>query len=75
MPNQGGNNNPEGIGGKSGKVCQVDNINLTIDEDKPKGGTSPSYIAKRLKRDNPELFSKVASGRFIFIPGYQVGTP
>ena len=29
---------------------------------KPKGGTSPTYAIKRLKRDNPDLFEKVRSG-------------
>ncbi len=51
--------------GKSNKIIdKVDNINLINKEPKPKGGTSPSYLTKRLKRDAPELFSKVASGEF-----------
>jgi len=59
QPEPGGNHNPYGC---KGKANQNDNINLIQEEPEPKGGTSPTYIAKRLKRDNPELFSKVQSG-------------
>ena len=41
-----------------------DNITSIKKVTKPKRGTSPSYLTKRLKRDAPELFSKVVSGEF-----------
>ncbi len=56
MPEVGG-----AIGNKGGSdnKNKVDNINpvFKVTEEKPesKGGTSPSYLTKRLKRDNPEL--------------------
>ena len=57
----GGNNNPDGVGGKSGKVkdCQVDNINLTK---KQKGGTRKEYLLKRLSRDFPQALDRIQSG-------------
>jgi len=53
MPGSGGNNNPDG-NNQHIKGGQSDNITLTK-EDQPNQsrGTSPSYISKRLKRDNP----------------------
>ncbi|MBF0234008.1 MAG: hypothetical protein HQK65_13360, partial [Desulfamplus sp.] len=39
-----------------------DNITVIENSNKPKRGTSPTYLSKRLKRDNPELFDKVKSG-------------
>ena len=52
--NPGSINNPEGLGGKSGKIkdCQVDNINLTKSS---KGGTKSDYLLARIKRDAPEI--------------------
>lgn len=43
-----------------GNRKHVDNINMFSEENKPipKGGNSPTYAMKRLKRDNPELFSQ-----------------
>jgi len=36
--------------------------NTTISKDNPKQSRGTAYLSKRLKRDNPELFSKVQSG-------------
>lgn len=38
---------------------QVDNINL-----KTKGGTDPTYLAQRMKRDHPEIAAVLASGGY-----------
>jgi len=57
-------------GKETGKECikdyiRSDNITSNVQKDtnlKSTRGTSPSYLTKRLKRDNPELFEKVKSG-------------
>ncbi|SLM31045.1 hypothetical protein MTBBW1_2620009 [Desulfamplus magnetovallimortis] len=46
-----------------GKKKQGSNTTMfSKTEDKPKQSRGTTYLSKRLKRDNPELFSKVASG-------------
>ncbi len=49
-----------------------DNITSIKKVTKPKRGTSPSYLTKRLKRDAPELFSKVVSGE---LSAHKAGQP
>ena len=53
MPVKGGT-----TGNNNAKKNEADNISLVLKDKEKKSshGTSPSYIAKRLKRDNPELF-------------------
>ena len=50
----GGDHGNQHTGGKR----QIDNINLPT-----KGGTSAIYLAKRLKRDRPDLFQQVLDGK------------
>ena len=52
--NPGGVNNPEGLGGKSGKVkdCQGNNVTLTKDF---KRGNKADYLLARIKRDAPDI--------------------
>ncbi len=59
----GGNNNPEGIGGKSHKEAIV-NTDI-ISNDKPRNeqhGTSLDYTLRRLRKESPMLHEKVLSG-------------
>ena len=58
----GGANNPNGKNQHTKQVGQVDNINLTNDE--PKGGTSATYLLKRLKRDAPEMAEAYIQGEY-----------
>lgn len=52
-----------GYKGSNEYSAKNDNIILSRNnKPKPVQGTSPTYITKRLKRDNPELFSQVTSG-------------
>lgn len=44
-------------GDRRSREYQVDNI-----KPKTKGGTSATYILKRLKRDRPDLFARVTAG-------------
>lgn len=61
---RGGNNNPNGLGGKSGKmdrdIVNVNNIN--IDNDRSTMGTATTYTMRRLAKDAPELLTNVLSG-------------
>jgi hypothetical protein len=68
----GGANNPEGLGGKSGKKREVVNRdNITIDnerdytaENERRGahGTSREAALRRLRKDRPDLHEQVLSG-------------
>jgi hypothetical protein len=64
---KGGNNNPSGLGGKSGKtrdtIVNVDSINI---DNKPKSkrptGTSAAASMRRLSKDYPLIHERVLSG-------------
>ena len=62
----GGNNNPLGLGGKSGKVVDdgiVNSYNITIDKQLVDDrGTSISYTLRRLARNHPDLLERYAAG-------------
>lgn len=57
----GGNNNPEGIGGKSHKIVIVDIINNDNGRDSPTG-TNAAYALRRLRKDAPEVYEEVSRG-------------
>ena len=60
---RGGNNNPDGIGGKSGKSKDiVKGNNITIDKSKPIRGTRADYTLTRLKKNHAELYQRVIDG-------------
>lgn len=62
---EGGNNNPNGIGGKSGKTCSdivtVDNINSDNKSERPTG-TSSAATMRRLAKDFPTIHERVLTG-------------
>jgi len=54
-------NNPDGIGGKAGKV-KVDKVyNVNVIKE-PKGGNRKEYLLRRLARDHPEALDRIQSG-------------
>jgi hypothetical protein len=61
----GGANNPEGLGGKSGKtrdgIVNDDNIHNDKDRESPTG-TSREAALRRLRKDRPDLHEQVLSG-------------
>jgi hypothetical protein len=59
----GGVNNPEGLGGKSGKVkdCQPYNVSLSKES---KHGNKSDYLLARIKRDAPEIAEDYFNGKF-----------
>jgi hypothetical protein len=73
---KGGANNPDGLGGKSGKSI-VNGNNVTIDNqpdlfteptpkpDAPQRGNRRSYTLSRLKRESPALFAEVTAGNHL----------
>ena len=62
MGGRGGNNNPDGLGGHTGKTCQVDDVNLTSPDSK--GGNSQEYLLARIKRDAPDVLEDYANGKY-----------
>lgn len=62
---EGGNNNPNGIGGKSGKtkdtIVTVDIINSDNRQERPTG-TSSAATMRRLAKDFPNIHERVLTG-------------
>ncbi len=61
---RGGNNNPEGIGGRTGKVANPDIVRVDNGDDSkgPPAGNSAEYAHRRLSRERPDLFDRVRKG-------------
>lgn len=64
---RGGANNPEGVGGKSGKIDNGDIVTIVNDlfaEPKPakpqaERGNSRAYTLDRLEKERPDLYARV----------------
>ncbi len=66
---QGGANNPDGLGGKSGKTKEeqiVNRDNVTVDNTPNKGpddrGNAAGYAIRKLSKDQPDLLEQVKAG-------------
>ncbi len=63
---RGGNNNPSGLGGKSGKTdSNIVNHNIIMvdnENKETKQGTSAAYTMRRLSKDFPLIHERVLSG-------------
>jgi hypothetical protein len=63
---RGGANNPEGIGGKSGKQTEIVNAyNINIDNkdtERASAGTARSYAYRKLSKERPDLLERVIAG-------------
>jgi hypothetical protein len=69
----GGVNNPEGLGGKSGKTADIVKCdNVTLDKEptpepaitkKPSTGNSTSYAVRRLGKGRPDLLERLKAGK------------
>jgi hypothetical protein len=62
---RGGNNNPQGLGGKTGKTsddCQSYAHNFD-NEGKPERGTTKTYLSERIAKEFPEQASNIGKGK------------
>ncbi len=71
-------NNPQGLGGKSGKKAEIDNpdyaninpiqgktdTNTALSDPKSKYGTSSDYLIRRIVRDRPDILERMQQGEF-----------
>ena len=59
----GNTNNPQGLGGRSGKMADIDKgSNSTINN--PKQDRSSTYLLRRIARDNPDVYEAFKRGDF-----------
>ena len=63
----GGNNNPDGLGGKSGK--HIDNLSITkvvnVKSERVSYGDTTDYTVRRLAKQRPDIHAKVVAGELL----------